>query len=69
MTKTSSNNLQHPYMRGYVHWNANAFWRNNPLYYEKSKRYFESWLSDMRANEKHLTRLEVNSMKGNGVRI
>jgi hypothetical protein len=65
--KTSSGETLNKYMKGYLFWEANAFWRGNQRFSKKSIAYFEQWLSDMRANEKHLVRLE--SSVGNGVRV
>lgn len=57
----SSSGHGHPYMRGFRFWNdSGAFWRNNYLYSESTKQKFETWLENMRLNERSLTKLTGN---------
>lgn len=59
MASSSLNGETHPYSRGYNFWNTTgAFWRDpSRKFSERSKRYYEEWIKDMRANEKRLIRL------------
>ena len=59
MAGTSTNATDNKYLRGYTFWNSEgAFWRDpSRKFSEKSKRYYEEWIKDMRANEKRLIRL------------
>ena len=66
--KTSSGETLNRYMKGFIFWNTNAFWRDpSRNFSDKAKQYFEKWLFEMRANEKHLTKLEPSM--GKGVRV
>lgn len=55
---SSRSDEKHPYQKGFKFWSQNQFW-NEPgsKHSDKSRRYFDRWLSDMRASEKAITRL------------
>lgn len=66
MNRTSHRETANKYLKGFSFWSQNAFWRCG-LYSVDVQKKYEQWLSDMRTNEKHLTKLEASV--GNGVRV
>ena len=55
--KSSSNDNTHPYLRGYVFWSKNRFWKNG-YYSQKTQDKYDKWVNDMQKNDKSLTKVD-----------
>lgn len=62
--KHSTNDEKHPYMRGYVFWSKNRFWKSG-LYSAKTQKEYDEWVENMRKTERSLTLVDASITKIN----
>ncbi len=55
--KSSSNDSQHNYLKGYNFWKDNQFWNTNSIT-QKGREYFNDSLSRMQQNDRVLSRID-----------
>ena len=58
MIKSSSNDNTHPYLRGYVFWNKNRFWKSG-MYSIETQMKYDKWVDDIQKKEKSLTKVDA----------